>query len=378
MLSADLDDAAENPLLLSSLLIASTWQSLFKSVVQALARDYRVFEVHDGWQALEAIHQRRYSGILIDADLPGLSGFNLLKKLESEGLRHMPVIFLHKREDRERAKACLEEGECELLLEAPFQAGECLSLIWALADLEVEKSWQQRLTPLQNNLLKVTKTNLKRIFTDAGSKGAISSELAASAGKLVVEGARTETLGPILDCLKQHHNYSFVHSLKVASLMTIFGVHVGMGQHDLELLAQGGLLHDIGKSLTPEHLLSKPGKLDPEEWAEMRKHAPLSGEVLRNTPGIDPCIINIAERHHEKMDGSGYPLGLTGVQMDDPSLVACIMDVYSALTDKRSYKPSMKPVEALEIMRTMAGHHLEDHFLQKFEEMIRSGAGGEL
>ncbi|RED49105.1 HD domain-containing protein [Aestuariispira insulae] len=378
MHDADLTDAMDSPLLLSSLLIASPRQSLFKSVTPALSQDYRVFEIHDGWQALEEINRRHYSGILIDADLPGLSGFNLLKKVESGNRRRTPVIFLHNQEDRERAEACRDEGDCDLLLEAPFHAGDCLTLIWELADLEVERSWKQTLSPLQNKLLKVTKTNLKRIFSEAGAKGAIEPDLAINAGKLVVDGAKTETLGPILDGLKMHHSYTLVHSLKVASLMTIFGVHVGMNQHDLELLAQGGLLHDIGKSQTPQHLLSKPGQLDPDEWGEMQKHVPLSGEILRNTPGIDPCIVNIAEHHHEKMDGSGYPHGLTGAQMDDPSLVACIMDIYSALTDKRSYKRPFTPQESLEIMREMSGHHLEPNCLKKFEDMIRSGAGGEM
>ena len=77
------------------------------------------------------------------------------------------------------------------------------------------------------------------------------------------------------------------------------------------------------------------------------------------------------------MDGSGYPAGLTGDQMDDPSLVAAIMDVYSALTDKRAYKKPFTPQKSLMIMREeMRGRHLEEGFFDKFEEMILSGAAG--
>ena len=129
----------------------------------------------------------------------------------------------------------------------------------------------------------------------------------------------------------------------------------------------------MGKTVTAVHLLDKPTLLDDEEWELMREHVNHSGRILRASGSVPQEVINIAERHHEKMDGTGYPNGLKGAQLDDPSLVAMMMDIYSALTDKRSYKEAFSKEKTMEIMGSMAGHHIEPGFFRKFREMVLDG-----
>ena len=197
--------------------------------------------------------------------------------------------------------------------------------------------------------------------------------LSQECSKALVGAARSHDLNGVLTMLRNHHSYSFCHALKVSALMTLFGEQVGLKDGDLELLAQGGLVHDVGKAVTAVHLLDKPGVLDDDEWEVMREHVTHSGRILRASGEVPKEVIHIAERHHEKMDGTGYPYGLKGGQMDDPSLIAMMMDIYSALSDKRSYKKAFPKEKSMEIMSSMAGHHIEPGFFEKFREMVLDG-----
>ena len=362
---------------LPRLLLACPDGPLYDGLSPVLSQDYELVTITTGWEALKAIENSAFRLLVIDSGLLVISGWEILKHIFRDQLSEAPKLFLHQPDEKAQAQETLELKQCDALLEHPFEAGELLAAIWALGDSNAEKKWEEGLSPLQTKLLRVANNNIKKIFSDAGEGKPLDMGIIQETSKLIVEGANSDELGDVLSRLRDHHSYSFVHSLKVASLMTIFSVFVGMNKRDQELMARGGLLHDVGKAMTPVSLLNKPAKLDPEEWAEMQNHVPLSGRILRETPGIETEIVNIAERHHEKLDGSGYPLGLKGGQLDDPSLVAAIMDVYSALTDKRAYKAPFSAEKSLSIMREeMRGHHLEEGLFDKFEEMILSGAAG--
>ena len=360
----------------SRLLIATPDLNEMRGIATSFASDIEIDLVETGWEAGQKLEQSEYDLLVLDTGLQVVGAMDLVERIHKEKLSEASILMNYVDGEAKAMRRLQIENKCQGSLEKPFQPGDFLSAVWDLLDkrLEQEEFSSPELSPLQTRLLKVTSANIRRIFTDVGEGQPLDTGSVDETSKLIVEGARSDELDYVLSRLHTHHSYSFVHSLKVSSLMTIFGVYVGMNQTDLELMAQGGLLHDIGKSKTPAHLLNKPTKLDEKEWAEMQNHVPLSGEILRATPGIDPSIVNIAERHHEKLDGSGYPNGLKGAQMDDPSLVAAIMDIYSALTDKRAYKQPFTMEKSLSIMQEMRGHHIEETFFNKFEEMLRSGA----
>lgn len=159
-----------------------------------------------------------------------------------------------------------------------------------------------------------------------------------------------------IDALANHHNYSFRHSMFVCGTLTYFAHAIGIGGRDLKRLAVGGLLHDIGKSKVPLEILDKPRELDDSEWRIMRKHPAFSRQILLREHDLDPDTIAMAVHHHEKLDGTGYPDGLSGARISDSTRLTAIADVYSALIDNRSYKGAMTNEQALDLMDTFEGH----------------------
>lgn len=173
-----------------------------------------------------------------------------------------------------------------------------------------------------------------------------------------------------IEALDGHHNYSFRHSMFVAGTMVYFAHAIGIGGAELEKISVGGLLHDIGKSQVPHRILDKAGRLDDGEWATMRRHPEYSREIFLANRDVDADVVAMAVHHHEKLDGNGYPDGLSSSQISDFVRITSIADVYSALIDKRSYKNAMGQEEALEIMAGFEGH-LDMDLLAAFGGFVR-------
>ncbi len=152
-----------------------------------------------------------------------------------------------------------------------------------------------------------------------------------------------------------------IHSVNVANYAVAIGLVMELPANELELLRIAGLVHDIGKIGVPEAILTKSGKLTPEEYEEMKRHAQHSREILskiefaEDLQGLD----FIAASHHEKLDGSGYPSGLTDAQIPLSARILTVADIYDALTQTRHYRRSMSMYEAFEVIDEMTPHQLD-------------------
>ncbi len=148
-----------------------------------------------------------------------------------------------------------------------------------------------------------------------------------------------------------HEYYTYTHSVNVAAVGTLFAQSLGLGVKELKGFCAGILLHDVGKTKISTAILNKPGKLTNEEFDIIKKHPEFGIEVLDET-GVDfkeERIITI--QHHENDDGSGYPYGLTKDEINICGKIARIIDVYDALTAKRSYADAVRPFAALVEMK---------------------------
>ncbi|MNG70833.1 Cyclic di-GMP phosphodiesterase response regulator RpfG [compost metagenome] len=160
--------------------------------------------------------------------------------------------------------------------------------------------------------------------------------------------------------------YLMEHSMNVAILLANFGRYLGLERDVLKELTLGGLLHDVGKIMTPDAVLNKPGKLTDEEFGVMRQHVVHSYDILSNTAGITPTMLEVAANHHERLDGTGYPQRLKGDQLSLYTRMSGIVDVYDAVTADRVYKQGMQPTQAFRILLKGINQHFDAELVTKF------------
>jgi putative nucleotidyltransferase with HDIG domain len=177
---------------------------------------------------------------------------------------------------------------------------------------------------------------------------------------VAVEQGYLETLRALVNAIEAKDPYTAGHSQRTAEVAVAIGRQMGLDNEQLTELEWGGLLHDIGKMGIPEQILRKPASLDPNEMTVMRGHASIGGDMTRGVlflEKIRPMIRN----HHERMDGSGYPDGLSGEQIALGARIVAAADTYDALTSDRPYQPGRPPDQAMVIMNRLAGTTLDQY-----------------
>jgi len=156
--------------------------------------------------------------------------------------------------------------------------------------------------------------------------------------------------------LKEKDEYTYLHSVAVCALMINFARHIGLDPQEVEDLGVAGLLHDVGKVAVSDEILNKPGALSKDEMRVVRSHPVAGHRLLASSPGVPEAALELCLRHHEKIDGTGYPGGLKGEGLSLFARMGAICDVYDAVTSNRPYKNAWTPCEALTAMQKWAGH----------------------
>ena len=162
--------------------------------------------------------------------------------------------------------------------------------------------------------------------------------------------------------LKTQDDYTYMHSVAVCALMTALAKELGLSERAVKQAGLAGLLHDIGKAAMPLGVLNKPGALTDQEFVLIKQH-PEKGRQLLIQAGIkDAVVLDVCLHHHEKVDGRGYPEGLTGEAISLFAKMGAVCDVYDAVTSNRPYKIGWEPSVSLKRMAQWQGHFDEDVF----------------
>ncbi len=338
-------------------------------VAQALSSMYSVTTFEDGGKTLEAMHKNPPDLVIIDEKTMTNHGQGIHKtKVHDARLKHIPFIIMSNVTEGELMFGD-GEGAKDQFLKRPLNFKSLLEYISFSLSYAVEQSWQKTLPKSATKTLTSTVTQFKSITQAITNGEPLGLKETNAACRPLVECIQAEEFKGVLDGLRNHHNYTYVHSLRVATYLTLFGKAMGMGENELLMLSSGGMLHDVGKITMPQTLLNKPGKLDDEEWVVMRDHVVQSNDIIVNMPDANPVIRIIAEQHHEKVDGTGYPHGLKGGELNELARMATIVDIYGALTDKRSYKPAFDLNKSFAILQDM-GAGLDQRLVTKFREVV--------
>ncbi|MBB4265763.1 HD domain-containing phosphohydrolase [Roseospira visakhapatnamensis] len=338
----------------------------------ALGDLYDVTSFRTGREAVRALPLFAVPAVMIvDERTPPRGGAAAIEAIGSDPvLRHVPLIGMASHESSVFVRLLRGRG-CPVLIK-PFTRARLYETLSALLTRELEAQWDA-LDPAPQGALKKTVA----IFNEIPNlilegKPIPYSDVRDSCASLV-EAVNHGSFDVLLNSVKGHDNYTYVHSIRVATFLAYFGHELGLVGDDLLTVAAGGLLHDIGKVAIPRALLNKPGRLSEAEWTRMRGHVTRTVEMLDRMDDVPRGVVTIAGQHHEKLDGTGYPRGLKGGALNDLARMAAIVDVFGALTDRRSYKDPMSPEAALDLMEGMRGH-LDPHLVRLFRETLRGAA----
>ena len=195
------------------------------------------------------------------------------------------------------------------------------------------------------------------MFQEARMGKAIEAEAAAP---LVEEISNSVMRNPgaliSLARLKTADDYTYMHSVAVCALMIALARQLGLDEQQTRDAGMAGLLHDLGKAMIPLEILNKPGKLTDAEFDLVKTHPAEGHKLLLGGKGISEITKDVCLHHHEKIDGSGYPKGLTGETMSLFAKMGAVCDVYDAVTSNRPYKAGWDPAESIKRMAEWKGH----------------------
>ncbi|MEC5397765.1 HD-GYP domain-containing protein [Uliginosibacterium sp. H1] len=208
---------------------------------------------------------------------------------------------------------------------------------------------------------------VRNVMADARLGRAVEVEQAEG----IVEQITTSILrngGALVGLLtiKNKDDYTFLHCVSVCALLVAFARSLGLDDETTHLVGMGGLLHDTGKALVPDHVLNKPGRLTDAEFDIIKRHPRDGYDILRKTPEVGDIPLDITLHHHERMDGKGYPDGLPPDRIQQVVRMAAIADVYDAITADRCYHRGIPATDALRKLHEWSAHHFDPPLVQAF------------
>ena len=190
------------------------------------------------------------------------------------------------------------------------------------------------------------------------------------------EGAELESLADFGNLLALRHPPTGEHCRRVGLLAGDLALLYGLDPGDARSIRLAASVHDIGKLAIPDAVLLKNGPLDATEWEQLRSHPRLGHDLLATVDSpLFALAALIALRHHERIDGTGYPDGLTGVEIPLAVRIVAVADTFEALIAERSYRDPISATEAIEVMREEPGTHLDPHLVELFARGSDGGAG---
>jgi len=173
-----------------------------------------------------------------------------------------------------------------------------------------------------------------------------------------------------LNGLRNFDEYTYTHSLNVGILAMMLARWSGIPENQTKQICYAGVLHDIGKARIPGSILNKPGILTTEEFNIIKGHSVAGYDILKQNHNISDDIRHGVLMHHERIDGSGYPLGITGDRIHEYSKIIAVADVFDAMVSDRCYKSKESPFNVLEHFETQCLGHLDAKYLKTFIEKI--------
>jgi putative two-component system response regulator len=311
-------------------------------------RGYGIVKAANGKEALEKLSGNQIDLILLDVMMPGMDGFEVTRRVRQDNtLRLIPIILVTAlRETEDRVKGI--EAGCDDFLSKPVDKMELLARVQSLLKVKA-----------YNDLLSNYREELESEVTRR------TEELKHALER--IKAASLDTIYRLSMASEYKDEDTGTHIKRMSRYCAAIARRLGQDESIIESVLYAAPMHDLGKIGIPDRIILKPAKLDPVEWEIMKLHTVIGAKILK---GSDAEFIKlgetIAQYHHEKWDGSGYPNGLKGIEIPIAGRIATIADVFDALTTKRPYKEPISVEKSLVIINEGRGSHFDPDVVDAF------------
>jgi len=319
---------------------------------------YRVSSAYDGWQALELARQKRPDLMVLDLMLPGMDGLDVCRILRGEGNK-IPIIMLTAKTTEADKLVGLDLGADDYVTK-PFSPQELMARLAAV---------------------------MRRVSEEKRAKGQAlryASELTESIGqqnelRALLRGALEEleetqlsTMQALAAAVEARDPYTRGHCERVTQYALTIAEALAFSNEDLEILERAAILHDIGKVAVPDSVLRKNGRLNEDDWIEVRKHPEVGQTMLAHLEFLGPSL-PLIRHHHERYDGSGYPDGLGAEGIPLGARILAVADAFDAMTSDRPYREAFALSDAIGELDRCAGSQFDPEVVEAFLNALPCG-----
>jgi putative nucleotidyltransferase with HDIG domain len=329
------------------ILIVDDEVEITEILADLLSDDYKCLKAASAEQALDLLGQNQFQLVISDITMPGMSGLDMIphvKQLSPDTV----VVMISGMQTVESAIGALRLGAFDYLMK-PF-------------DLRQVEAVVKR--ALEHHDLVVAKQRYENHLEELVEQRTAELDRALNS----LEGAYRSTLKALTAALETRDSETHGHSERVVSYSLRLGREYGLNSEQMKALEFGSLLHDIGKIGVPDSILRKPAKLTEEEWVRMREHPVHGQQILRGIEFLQGAARVVAQ-HHEQWNGTGYPLGLRGEEIDINARIFAVADAFDAITSDRVYRRGKSYEAAAQELDDWAGRQFDPKVVEAFHRV---------
>jgi putative two-component system response regulator len=327
---------------------------------------YRCTEAADAESARAALRDSGFELALLDVNLPGESGIDLLRHLRIEHPQ-VAALMVTGEDDLALATLAIELGAYGYLVK-PVRAGELtINVVNVLHRRRREESLRRRVERLQGG-------------SERRQVGAMRDAIAAAEHEPLVEALQDEAIRRLVRLAEVRDDETGKHMVRMGRYCELIALQLGLPEDWAQRLGLASELHDIGKVAIPDSILLKPGRLTEAEFEVMKTHSEIGHGLLCDADAdVMRLAASVALSHHERWDGCGYPRAIAGAAIPIEGRIAAVADVFDALTNDRVYRPALPVRLAVATMEQSRESHLDAAILDAmhgaFEEIERVRTG---
>ncbi|MEA3508410.1 MAG: response regulator [Synergistota bacterium] len=322
-----------------------------EAVLGDILPDASILTARSGTEGLQEAVEKKPDVILLDLGMPGMDGYEVSRRLrENPETRSIPIIAVTALDTSVGNKVRALDAGADAFLVKPIDETELLAQLRVMLRIrEAEATLQKEKSVLEDKVRERT------------------SELEES--YRAIEQTLEETVYVLAKTVESRDPYTSGHQKRVAELGLAMARKMGFSDFGQKSVYMSGLIHDIGKIQIPSEILSKPGKINDAELAIIREH-PTTGHGILKTIQFPWPVADIVKQHHERMNGSGYPLGLKGDDMLLESRIIAVADVVEAMSSHRPYRAALGLEEALAEVSNRSGDLYDPDAVQSCLELF--------